>query len=337
MDGKIRHGPGGAMTGGAHVPTVHVVMGVYRPQARFLEQQISSILGQQGVAVRLLAVIDGRDPEAEALCRSDRRVSVLPRHEHAGAYLTYGAGLAAAVARSRGNDDLFAFADQDDIWEARKLEALAAAMDRTGAQLAACDAKVIGERGEELAPSLRRLEGRANDPRIDSLLIANSMSGMELVFSRALAELACPFPPAGNGLFLHDWWLASLAAASGRVVFVDEALVRYRHHAGNLMGPRLAGRPGPGNRKPGGRAHNAFRRRARLASCLELRLKESGRKADPAILRLSGSRLAAGTWLFGRSVVSALRGRHDERRGAFWAAAGALASLVSGESNPAQS
>jgi glycosyltransferase involved in cell wall biosynthesis len=325
------------MTGGAHVPTVHVVMGVYRPQARFLEQQISSILGQQGVAVRLLAVIDGRDPETEALCRSDRRVSVLPRHEHAGAYLTYGAGLAAAVARSTGNDDLFAFADQDDIWEARKLEVLAAALDRTGAQLAACDAKVIGERDEELAPSLCRLEGRANDPGIGSLLIANSASGMEMVFRRPLAELSCPFPLAGNGLFLHDWWLAALAAATGKVVFIDETLVRYRHHAGNLMGPRLAARPAPGSRKPGGRARHAFLRRASLASCLEQRLKECGREVDPAIFRLSGSRLAAGSWLAGRSLVSAIRGRRDERRGAFWAAAGALASLASGESNPAQS
>lgn len=35
---------------------------------------------------------------------------------------------------------------------------------------------------------------------------------------------------------MHDWWLTLLAMAKGQVVFVPEALVKYRQHEQNVAG-----------------------------------------------------------------------------------------------------
>ena len=40
-----------------------------------------------------------------------------------------------------------------------------------------------------------------------------------------------PIPPA----FLHDEWIALIAAAAGRVACIDRPLVGYRQHAGQAI------------------------------------------------------------------------------------------------------
>lgn len=45
-------------------------------------------------------------------------------------------------------------------------------------------------------------------------------------------------------MLMHDWWLALIAAAMGRAVFLDRATIDYRQHGGNVVGakdPRSAG------------------------------------------------------------------------------------------------
>lgn len=45
-------------------------------------------------------------------------------------------------------------------------------------------------------------------------------------------------------MLMHDWWLALIAAAMGRAVFLNRATIDYRQHGGNVVGakdPRSAG------------------------------------------------------------------------------------------------
>lgn len=37
---------------------------------------------------------------------------------------------------------------------------------------------------------------------------------------------------------MHDWWLALLAAACGKIGFLDEATIDYRQHGGNVVGAK---------------------------------------------------------------------------------------------------
>jgi hypothetical protein len=59
-------------------------------------------------------------------------------------------------------------------------------------------------------------------------------TGATIVFRRALLRYAAPFP----GEWLHDEWLAIIAAAVGRVDVLEEPLIDYRQHAANQIGAR---------------------------------------------------------------------------------------------------
>lgn len=63
------------------------------------------------------------------------------------------------------------------------------------------------------------------------------------MINRSLARLACR-PVEEGDMLMHDWWLALIAAAMGRAVFLDRATIDYRQHGGNVVGakdPRSAG------------------------------------------------------------------------------------------------
>ena len=62
----------------------------------------------------------------------------------------------------------------------------------------------------------------------------NHVTGCATMINSALKErIRLPFPP---GAICHDWYLAILAAATGRIVFADAASVDYRKHDANVFG-----------------------------------------------------------------------------------------------------
>jgi glycosyltransferase involved in cell wall biosynthesis len=306
-------------------------MGVYRPHEEFLRLQIQSILTQDHSNLLLYAIVDGLDLEAERQLANiaDPRLRVVFGTPHLGTYLNFGRGLEMALARSGTSEACFAFADQDDIWEPQKLSVLVKAIQESGSVLAFCDAQVIDENGKQLSPSLHKLEGRMTRAGIDSILVANPASGMSMLFTRKVAECACPFPKEGNGIFLHDWWVSAAAASNGPIIFVDRPLVQYRRHAGSQMGARISGMQKAGRATPIIAGYRyAFQRRAALAECL---LKVSGegfKQPAPLLHKFAGKQVSAVFPLIRMGLSALLSGYTDACRGAFRSAAGAALSVL---------
>lgn len=216
-------------------PAISVLLATYNGAA-YLAELLDSLLSQTFPA-RIIARDDGS---------SDATPQILARHGVQVRVLEDGLGNVGV----RGNFNLLAqaadtpyvaFADQDDIWEPRRLEAgmaVMAEMERRNGpgspllvhgDLAVCDAQ-----GRTVAPSLWRFQGL--DPTVRSfprLLVQNNVTGCTVLCNRALLEKAFPVPP---GAIMHDWWLALVAAMSGDIGVVPEALVRYRQHGANQVG-----------------------------------------------------------------------------------------------------
>jgi glycosyltransferase involved in cell wall biosynthesis len=139
------------------------------------------------------------------------------------------------------NTDYLAFADQDDIWEPDKLAVqmeLMRQMERKfGADmplLVHSDLAVCDEHRCVIDSSLWRFQRL--DPRVRSfarLLVQNNVTGCTVLINKPLKDLAFPVP---EGAIMHDWWLAIVAAAFGRIGYVSRPLVRYRQHQGNELG-----------------------------------------------------------------------------------------------------
>jgi len=146
-----------------------------------------------------------------------------------------------AILACRG--ELIALCDQDDVWAPNRLERMAAEFAmRPDLLLLHSDARLVNEAGEYLGHSLfdvldvtswelRRIRiGRA----FDVLLRRNLATGATMMFRSAILPYAAPFPPE----WLHDEWLAIIAAAVGRVDVLTDRLIDYRQHPGNQIGAR---------------------------------------------------------------------------------------------------
>jgi hypothetical protein len=309
-------------------PSVFVVMAVYRPELGFLNAQVRSVLEQSDVNVTLLSVLDGAEPAAEAALAgfADQRVVVIstPRLGIVGAFEL---GLRTALSMSEGESDRFAFADQDDVWEPHKLLMLTSALDPPNCDLAFSDARVIDASNVALAPSLMAAEERLARPDLGDLMVANSVSGMTMVFSKRVAQLALPFPRIEGNAVLHDWWLAVVASSLARVRFISEPLVRHRLHGANAIGPRVGpGRTANENGKRSfvERSIRHYLIRKTLAGETQRALRSAG-LSSPAPLTIVGRNgLSASLFFAGQALRSILRGRLRMAAIAWETAVGAL-------------
>ena len=68
---------------------------------------------------------------------------------------------------------------------------------------------------------------------LNRLLMQNVVTGCAAMANRALVRKAAPIPPEA---VLHDWWLALVASAFGRIECLDEPTIRYRQHGSNQVG-----------------------------------------------------------------------------------------------------
>jgi hypothetical protein len=135
--------------------------------------------------------------------------------------------------------DFIAFADQDDLWEVNKLETLIPLFDNPRTLLVHSDARLIDAKGREMGSLMGALRltprertalrgGRA----LAALLRRNVVTGATMMIRGSLLDTALPIPPA----WIHDEWLALIAASQGGVVFDQRSLVRYRQHGANQIG-----------------------------------------------------------------------------------------------------
>lgn len=190
--------------------------------AKFLPQQVGSILAQLGPADELVVVDDASTDSTVAILSAlqDPRIEVIANERNLGLIATFERAL-----RHAGGDVVF-LSDQDDVWLPGKVAAMTAALRE--ADLVVSDCRVVDESLNELAPSFFAL--RRSGPGLTRNLLRNSYLGCCLALRRDLLEVALPFPPS---LPMHDWWLGLIGESFGRVAFVAEPLLLYRRHGRN--------------------------------------------------------------------------------------------------------
>jgi glycosyltransferase involved in cell wall biosynthesis len=220
---------------------VEVLLATYQG-ARFLEQQLESLLAQTHANWSAIARDDGSTdatPEilARYAARHPQRFRILPGN---GQRLGAAQNFATLIVASRAPRVMFC--DQDDVWLPEKIEVTLAAMaDLEGRRGASCpalvftDLRVVDEGLAPLGDSLWRYQG--TDPerlsRLPRALLQNCVTGSTAMVNRPLIELSVPIPVQAR---MHDWWLALVAISFGAIAPVRRPTVLYRQHGRNDRG-----------------------------------------------------------------------------------------------------
>ena len=218
--------------------SVSVALATYNG-ARFVEAQLRSILDQVPAPIEVIVSDDGSSDDTLEVVRRVASESAVPVRILDGPRLGVSGNFARAVEAATG--DLVAFSDQDDLWHPDRLSRAVAAFEGDPELLLRHgDARLIDADGTPTGGTLfGHLPVTASElDLIDAgrafevYLRRNLATGATTVIHRSLLEAGLPFPAE----WVHDEWLALLAAATGHVSVERAPLIDYRQHGGNEIG-----------------------------------------------------------------------------------------------------
>lgn len=213
--------------------------------AVYLQPQLDSLLAQTRRPDEIVIGDDGStDASVEMLQAFAARardagteVRLLCHRENRGYVDNFSAGLRAAQG------DVLFLCDQDDVWRADKLALMAERFEQDPSLLLLHgDARLVDAGGHSLGCSLfealqmtaQEREAIHDGRAFDVVLRRSFVTGATAALRRELVVRALPVA-AG---WIHDEWLGAVAAAVGRVDFIDLPLIDYRQHGANQIGMR---------------------------------------------------------------------------------------------------
>lgn len=226
-------------------PTVSVALCTHNGAA-YVDEQVRSILAQSPTPIQLVVGDDASSDDTVAIIESavarhrsehpDAPLSlvVLKRAEPLGVTRNFEETIAACTG------DIVALSDQDDVWPPGRLARLLPLFDDPAVSLVHTDARLVDARGADtgarLLATLEATEaeraGLESGDALPVLLRRNLVTGATTLVRRELAEAARPFPPS----WVHDEWLAMMAAVDGGLRLVPEPWLDYRQHGANVIG-----------------------------------------------------------------------------------------------------
>lgn len=220
---------------------LHILMSTYNGE-RYLAEQLDSILAQTYtdwcLFIRDDGSKDGTKAILDAYAAKDPRITIVRDTENVGACRSF-----ERLLEQCGGADYYAFADQDDVWDADKL---AICMQVIRAQEKAypgkpivvhTDLRVVDEQLQDMAPSFWKysnIQADLIDVHPHYLAICNSVTGCAMLFNEAARACALPM---SKDAYMHDAWVALMTVCrGGQLVPVHRAPIAYRQHEGNVLG-----------------------------------------------------------------------------------------------------
>lgn len=221
-------------------PKVAVLLAAYNGE-KFIIEQLESIRNQTYQNFRCYIHDDGStdgtyDLLADYCERNPDKFKLVEGPSCGGAKNNFFFLMRAVV-----DEPYIMFCDQDDYWQPEKISSSLKAIRELSCDSAEplcvySDLEVVNSDLELINSSFYHFTGRnplKND--LKSLLITNEVVGCTMMINRALAEKSLEINDIGS-VFMHDWWIALVASACGKINFIDRPLMKYRQHQHNVVG-----------------------------------------------------------------------------------------------------
>ena len=220
-------------------PKVAILLCTFHGQ-KYLAEQLDSFADQTHAHWEVWASDDGSTDDTHSILESYAakwgadRLSI-----HSGPSEGFVANFLSLTCKAEIDADYYAYSDQDDVWEADKLERAVAflrplqggtpAVYCSRTRLVDADNTQIG-----LSPLFSR------SPSFANALMQNIGGGNTMVFNQAARELLRQ-AGADVDVITHDWWTYLVVmGCGGRVYYDAQPTLRYRQHHDNLVGSNVS-------------------------------------------------------------------------------------------------
>jgi glycosyltransferase involved in cell wall biosynthesis len=208
-------------------PLVSIVIATYNGE-RFLREQLDSLVSQTYPHLEIVIVDDAS---------TDGTIAILEeydlKHTHIRLFksevnLGYIKNFEKGILLCEG--EYIALSDQDDIWLPEKISKLMGV--RGDHPLVYCNSELIDGDGESLRVKLTDIKNLLDFWSPLNYVVGGTASGHAMLVKRDVIRESLPLPL----LVTHDYWIGFVSTFSGKLKFVDEVLVLYRQHGGNVVG-----------------------------------------------------------------------------------------------------
>ncbi len=213
---------------------VAILLATYNGQA-YLTQQLTSFVNQTHHNWVVWASDDGSSDDTKKILSdfSSRKEGCLFLLD--GPQKGFAINFLSMVSSPQIKADFYAYSDQDDIWNANKLEHAVTFLQAISNEIPAlyCSrTEYVNEDNFHIGFS----QAYNKPPSLANAIVQNIASGNTMVFNEAARLL---LQQAGENLQipLHDWWTYMVITGCGGQVYFDKTpTVRYRQHENNLWG-----------------------------------------------------------------------------------------------------
>ncbi len=208
----------------------------------FLEEQLKSLVNQS-VQIDILIRDDGSKDDTLKIIKEYEKGNEnikLIKDIQSSSSAKENFSILLEYALSLEKYEYFMFCDQDDIWKRNKvLKSFAKLKDqeKDGKNipiLVHTNLEVVDENLNLLSRSYWDYQQiDPNRDNLNTLLVQNIITGNTIMINKKCAELSSEIP---QDVIMHDWWIAMVASAFGKIVYLREPTVLYRQHLANDTG-----------------------------------------------------------------------------------------------------
>lgn len=219
---------------------IDILMATYNGE-KYLEEQLESIVNQSYDDWKLIIGDD---------CSTDRTVAILTKYQqmypnkiffHVNVTPSGSAQNNFFQLIDYVNNDYVMFADQDDIWLKDKIKLTFNMMRKAEFEngnrtplLVHTDLCVVDQDLSVINNSIFAMQNMDyKRDKLNNLLVSNIVTGCTVMINKALLDLLNVKPQKS---VMHDMWLGLVAAAFGKIYFINKATILYRQHGRNTNG-----------------------------------------------------------------------------------------------------
>jgi len=209
---------------------VHILLSTHNGEA-FLREQMDSLIRQTYPHIIIHVRDDGSVDDTPKILREYEE-----KYLHVKVVYGENLGINKSFYELLGvvseSQDLFAFCDQDDVWDEDKIAQAVGLLS----QRSNCESTLYLCRYQFVDEQLRKI--KTSDHRrhlhFANAVVESGVAGCTMVFGSRLKDIMRRSDP--DAWNMHDWWVYLVATAFGEVLFDPVPHLRYRRHSGNTTG-----------------------------------------------------------------------------------------------------